>query len=121
MPGPLKSSNLLDGYPQPMGDRYCSCIDHKGPASYTQITPGSPPTGGDQIQASEFGLKFIDMMWGGALSDDGTYEVEGSPGVGGQAEPSKWFLIWITAATGAQVSGATNLSARSIRLFAIGR
>lgn len=121
MPGPLKSSNILDGYPQSMGDHVVSIVDHKGPASYTQITPGSPPTGGDQITAAEFGLKYIDMLWGGALSDDGTYEVEGSPGIASAAEPSKWFLMWITANTGAQVAGATNLSARSIRLCAIGR
>jgi hypothetical protein len=121
MPGPLRSTVTLDGYPQAWGDRMISMVDHKGPLSYTQIAPGAPPTGGDQITAAEFGLKFITMLWGGSLSDDGTFEVEGSPGVAQQGEPTKWFLMWITAATGAQVAGATNLSPRTIRLVAIGR
>ena len=122
MPGPLSASKALDGFPAGgFGDRYVSCVDHFGPASYTQVTTGTPPTGGDSISAAEFGLKALSMVWADGLSDNGQFNVLCSPGNSNRGEPTTWFLEWVTAATGAQVAGATNLSARSIRLFAIGR
>ena len=96
-----------------------SVIDHPGPASYAQVVTGSPPTGGDTVSASEFGLKWLDAVYGCSLSDDGQYEVELSPS-GTLNEPSSFIAEWIIAATGAQVSALTNLSARKIRLIAIG-
>jgi hypothetical protein len=111
---------LVRDFPQSVGSRVYSVIDHVGPASYTQITPGSPPTGGDVVKASEFGLRFISAVYAG-LSDDGTYNVEASMGIAGGQEVTQATLIWIVAHTGAEAAGAANLSARSIRLFAIGR
>jgi hypothetical protein len=96
-----------------------SIIDHVGPASYAQVVTGSPPTGGDVVSAVEFGLKYLDAVWGCALSDDGQYEVELSPG-GQLNEPTSFVAEWITASTGSQVSALTNLSARRIRLIAVG-
>jgi hypothetical protein len=119
MPAPLSSTSLLPGFPTDVGGKRLSCIDHAGPASYSQVVTGSPPTGGDTVTAVEFGMKWLDAVWGCALSDDGQYEVELSP-AGSANEPSSFIAEWIIAATGAQVNAATNLSARKIRLMAIG-
>jgi hypothetical protein len=120
MPGPLSSTKLLPGYPQACGGGLMSILDHIGPASYTQVTPGSPPTGGDVLTAAECGLKFIDAV-SGQLSDDATYEAEASMTVNNAGEVTQVRLLWQTAATGAQVAGATNLSARQIRFIVYGR
>lgn len=113
-------ATLLKDFPQPWGNRMVSIIDHVGPASYTQITTGSPPTGGDVVTAAEFGLKSLSQVLA-PLSDDGTYNVEATLGLALGQEASQARLMWITANTGAQAAGATNLSARSIRLIGIGR
>lgn len=120
MPGPLRSAATLDGFPQGLGDRYFSILDHKGPAAYAQIVVATPPTGGDVLTAAECGLKFIDAVNGG-ISDDGQFAVEATPTVGGGGEVTQARLLWSVAATGAQVAGATNLSARTIRLEVWGR
>lgn len=94
---------------------------HNGPSSYTQITTGSPPTGGDALQASDMDLKHMYVVLGVGLSDDGQYRVEAvwNGGIGSAA--TSVLLMWIVAATGAQVTGAVNLSARSVRLLALGQ
>jgi hypothetical protein len=120
MPGPLSTSENIADFPQAWGNRQIALVDHKGPASYASIVTGSPPTGGDVLTAAECGLKFISAVYAG-ISDDGTYNVEATPTVGAQGEVTQVRLIWITANTGAQVSAATNLSARSIRCLVIGR
>jgi hypothetical protein len=121
MPGPLRSTTVLDGFPAgAVGDRYMSVVDHKGPASYASIVTGTPPTGGDVITAAECGVKEITAIFCG-ISDDGQYNVEATPTVGGGGEPTQFRLIWIVANTGAQVTAATNLSARTIRCWVLGR
>lgn len=121
MPGPLRSANTLDGYPQGFaGDRYGSCIDHIGPASYAVVVVGTPPTGGDLLLASEFGLKIITMAWG-SVSDNGQFRADLTPTVGAKGEPTSWIIRYVVDATGVEVTAATNLSARSFRIFAIGR
>ncbi|HXP82578.1 MAG TPA: hypothetical protein VN976_21950 [Verrucomicrobiae bacterium] len=119
---PLSSTAVLPGFPAPSGgDRLVSIVDHKGPASYTTVTAGTnPPSGGDILTAAECGLKYITAV-SGQLSDDGTYLADASPGAGGGAEATSVVLIWSTANTGAQVSGATNLSARTVRFIVYGR
>jgi hypothetical protein len=111
---------LVKDFPQPFGSRIIGMIDHVGPASYTQVTTGSPPTGGDSVKASEFGMKYISAVFAG-ISDDGQYNVEASPTLTSGQEATSFQLIWMVAHTGAEVTGTTNLSGRSIRLFAIGR
>ena len=117
---PLSQSSLLPDFPQAAGARMMSIIDHKGPASYATLVTGSPPTGGDLLTAAECGLKFITAV-SAQLSDDGQYLVDASSMAGGGAESTQVRLIWVTAATGAQVANATPLNARTIRLIVWGR
>lgn len=116
--------------PVPPGDRPWTIIDVDGPASYAAISTGTPPTGGQVIKASDIGLQAID--WAQAMgSDNGQYDGIcyvvgglGNPRVGGTPNYSnpgtQINLQWITAATGAEVGGGTNLSARRVRLLVIG-
>lgn len=121
----------LDGYPDAFGSKRAAVIPHRGPSSYTQITPGAAPalaTGGDTVSASEAGMKFIDFVAGG-LTDSGTYRVEAIPTTvsGVVAEPGRimgvkatYRLRWVVVATGAEVAGAVDLDAEIVRLFVIG-
>lgn len=121
MPLPLSATAVLPGFPiSPGGDRLMSIVDHKGPASYASVVTGSPPTGGDVLTATECGLKYITAI-SGQISDDGQYSVEATPGQAGGGEGTSSVLFWATANTGAQVSAATNLSARTVRLIVYGR
>jgi hypothetical protein len=118
---PLSATSVLAGFPASSGsDRLMSIVDHKGPASYATLVTGSPPTGGDSLTAKECGLNYITAV-SAQLSDDGQYLVDASSMVGGGGESTSVVLIWTTANTGAQVSNATNLSARTIRLMVYGR
>ena len=115
-------STTLKVGPFGVGDRMLSEITVTGPASYTAITPGTPPagpTGGQDIPASAFGLKFIDKIEGG-LDQSGTYNVLAVPNVpsGGQGA-TKATLMWTTANGGAEASG--DLHTFTVRLLAIGR
>lgn len=111
---------LISGdYPNAIGNRRIAVIDHPGPASYTQVSVATPPTGGDSVQAVEFGLKSLDavLVMG---SDNGQYDGTAFP-VSGQLQPSTSVILeWVVAHTGAEVSAATNLSARTMRLVGIG-
>ena len=117
--------------PSPPGDQPWTIIDIDGPASYTVITVATPPTGGQVIKATDIGMQTID--WAQAMgSDDGQYAGECYL-VGGLANPrsggkpnysqsgSQINLQWITAATGAEVTGTTDVSARRMRLLVLGR
>lgn len=112
-------SNLPD-YPAPPGNKPVNIVNIVGPSSYTQISTGSPPTGGQVVKATDIGMQQIEFCFGGT-SDDGQYGVEpildGNPAGGA----SQMRLAWYVLNTGAQVSGATNLSARTMRLFVLGR
>src|SRR5712671_6513190 len=125
MPGPLRSTTVLDGYPAGgFGDRYVSVVDHLGPVSYVVLTNGTPPTGGDSISAAEAGLKSISAAFAVGLSDNGQFMALVSVGVGGKAEPTSFFISYFVRAGGAawvEVTAATNLSARTFRFFCIGR
>lgn len=107
------------------GDRPYSITDITGPASYTAIANGTAPaacTGGQALAASQFGLKNLEGVVMISGSTSGTYVVEAFQQTGyyqGRANPT-WALRWITAATGAEVSGATNLSGEQVRLLAFG-
>lgn len=117
--------------PSPPGDQPWTVIDIDGPASYTTITAATPPTGGQVIKATDIGMTTID--WAQCVgSDNGAYDGVcyivgglGNPRSGGSpnySQPgSQINLQWITAATGAEVSGSTNLSARHLRLLVMGR
>lgn len=112
-------AGIIDGYPQPSGARMESVIYKTGPSSYTVVTTGSPPTGGQALSATEFGLKYLDHVEA-TLSDNGQYFVYWTPKVTGKVPVSAGILMWVTAATGAEVVGTTDLSARQVRLRAVG-
>ena len=117
-------SKAVTGYPTVVGDKRLGVSVHAGPASYTQIGVATPPTGGDSITAVELGLKVIEGILGPSISQDGQYyavpvftNTQVNPANPGQTSVQ---LMWVVAATGAQVAGATNLSAKKVRVTAIG-
>jgi hypothetical protein len=110
----------FDGsYPAPPGNKHHSIIDRSIAGAYTAITPGTPPTGGVVVNASEFGLQQIE--WAQTLgSDDGTYDavVLMNPLSANKPSPSIRLQL-VVAATGAQATG-TIAAGRSMRILAIG-
>jgi hypothetical protein len=99
-------------------------IKWAGPTSYTQVTPGSPPTGGDQLPASDFGMGFVSQIIGG-ITDDCSFRVEGVLLAGG----TKVLLRWTSLRTatlggqsqtaGAEAAASSDLHTFTINLFAI--
>jgi hypothetical protein len=91
-----------------------------------------PVVGGDTVQAVQAGMKYFDKVEGGQ-TDDGAFTVQAVPVsvsaiIGG---PSKTYrLRWISNVTalvggqnqtaGQEAVAATNLSAETVRLMAIG-
>ena len=117
----------LDGYPTSFSNVKACVFVHPGPASYATVVIATPPTGGDTVLAAEAGMKAFDTIQGGMTSDDGQYMVQvispngNSASSSTAAQPTTTMkLRWIIAATGAEVANTTNLSARTIRLFAMG-
>jgi hypothetical protein len=108
------------GYPKVPGDGPWSVVDLTGPASYAVVAGGANPTGGQLVTAAECGLQSFDWLQGSG-SNTGVYEVIVFPV---PFSPGNVFssarLMWITAATGAQVTAGTNLSTFTVRLLAIG-
>lgn len=117
----------LAGYPTFIGDKKLSIYVHTGPVSYVQVVNAVPPTGGDTTTLAEAGMGSFDMVDSDMCSDDGQFVVQvispngNTAGGGTGAVPATTMkLRWITAATGAEVGAGVNLSARTIRLRAIG-
>lgn len=109
------SDKLLDGYPQAVGAKYEAVVQHTGPASYAQMTPGaqgSPATGGDKLTAQACGFGYIEDVQP-AVSLDGLYEV--FPIMVSNGPQQSVILAWYTL-NSTQVAGATNLSTTSVRL-----
>lgn len=107
------------GYPQAHGSKLVSVIEKTGPSSYTTVTTGTPPTGGQSVTASEFGLKYIEHVEG-CLSDNGQYLVFFTPTVSGKEGVTSGILFWMTAVNGLEVVAQVDLSGRTVRLKAIG-
>ena len=87
-----------------------------------------PATGGDTVNATEAGMKYLDFCAGG-LSDTGTYRVEAIPTTrsGFITNPSQigtpgtaYRLRWVVVATGAEAAALADLDAEIVRLFVIG-
>ena len=113
-------SKILDGYPQPVGAKMESVIYKSGDtAHYEVVSAGSPPTGGQAVYASEFGLKYLEHVEGG-MDATGAYRVFFTPKITGKGPVTSGILMWVTAATGAEVTHTTDLSAKQVRLRAIG-
>lgn len=115
----MAATKLPDGINLGFGNRLAGLITWTGPASYSQISTGSPPTGGQSIPATAFGLKFLDGIVLLGLDNTGAYGVEATVINPGKATSA--LLLWFVAHTGAEVSGATNLSGSSVTLMGIGR
>jgi hypothetical protein len=116
---------LSSGFPYPLGGgKYLSIIDHQGPASYTQVTTGTPPSGGDQISAQMFGLKWLDAVWVEGADATGAYLVVpvDLANLNHTFAILRWFaLSTTTPGVGAEVSGnSTALASLHIRVCAIG-
>lgn len=111
----------FDGsYPAPPGNKRDSILDLPINGSYTALTPGSPPTGGILVNASQFGLQQIEFAQC-VGSDDGTYDavVYMAPFNNNQPSPAIRLQL-ITAATGAAVATGTIPANRKIRIAATG-
>lgn len=107
----------LPQYPAPPGSRNESVMTFIGPASYSVISIGAPPTGGILITASDMGLQNFDQVvaWG---SDEGTYGARVIYPNQPQIPATTVRLQIFTLATGAEVAGATNLAAKTFRVWA---
>ena len=115
------ADKLYGGYPASIGNKTASMLRHVGPASYTVVSPGTTPTGGDAILPSAFGLKFIEYM-APAVSEDGAYFVMPVP-VGNKL--GQYLLRWFVIAGGPpaamlEVTAAAPLSSYAVHLYAIG-
>lgn len=110
-------------FPCSPGNMLHTCVDVVGPASYVQIVQGNPVTGGQSLALSQMGFQ-TEVIWAWTMmSDDGNYSarvalVPFNAGVGSQTGV---ILQWINHAIGTEVTGGTNLAARTIRIYAIGR
>lgn len=103
------ADTILPGYGTQWGNKNVTVIDHLGPASYA--------TGGETLTAAQFGYGGIEVIVG-SMDASSTYFVEAiHPGVGGA--PATIKLQWFTM-NGTEVSNATNLSTKSVRLIIVG-
>jgi hypothetical protein len=93
---------------------------HQGPSSYTPVTTGSSPSGGDIFFAAEAGLKWIDYII--PVDDEtGAYSVDVIPAK--TKDSSSVRLRWNVRSSGTwtEVSSSTSLSSYYVHLLVIGR
>lgn len=109
---------LRYSYPKQPGDQPWSIIDVTGPTSYVPLAPGTPPTGGQVINASDFGLQAIDVVMAQGSSDGRYSGMIPSGVIGGDSTTVR--LAWVNVA-GGQAAAASDLSPLHMRLLAIGR
>ncbi len=123
------ANRILAGYAQPIGEKIEIVIDHDGPTSYGNT--GTFATSGDQVNASDFGLGGFEYIEADNLSSDGVNAIQvvlGATTAGATnlqpvpaASPgpvvTTAVLHWYTTASSAtEVSNATNLSTKYVRL-----
>lgn len=119
-------------YPKQPGDQPWSMIDVAGPAAYVEFapsaSPGTPPTGGQEIRAQDFGLQSLEFVMAMG-SSDGVHSgvivpLGGSLATHRELTPGDDFLavalVWMEIATGQQAA-AGDLSTSTMRLLGIGR
>lgn len=107
--------------PHTPGDEVYARGTFNGPVSYTQVTPGSPPTGGQIVNAKDLGftggITHMDISGDGTGAFSAVAIFDNSPLI----PMMQVRILWLTAGTGAQVAGATNLSTKVLRFRAEGR
>lgn len=113
------ATGTLPEYPAPPGNKNKVIKTLSGPASYTQVSTGATPTGGQKVLAQDIGLIDIEFMTCG-VSDDGQYLIHAIYPTNPPVAVPSVLLLWVVAATGAQVAGAVNLASRTFRLDAVG-
>ena len=119
----MGANKLFGGYPEMVGHHAVALLRHQGPASYTAITTGTSPTGGDSLSPPMFGLKWVENIIP-ATSEDGAYLVV--PLLVGQGASQTILLRWFVMAGGPpgalaeEVTTGVDLSAIHVRLQAIG-
>ena len=104
----------------PPGDEPYARVRWVGPSSYTVLTVGSPPSGGDTISATQFGVSMITLVLGQS-SYDGRWLV-----VPVRISDAKWTLKWISLVTAtvggqsqtanAEAAAGTDLSSTYVKL-----
>lgn len=123
---PVKPSTSPN-YPDTENQGLWAVLTVQGPASYQKLQTVVPMIGGQLLTVaptkggSAFGsMSDLDFVHEGC-SDDGQYEaipfMERNPVTGANAVR----LMWISTTTGLEVLTGTNLSARTVRLLAMGR
>lgn len=110
-------------FPCPPGNLPWTVADIAGPAAYVQVVTGTPPTGGQAVGIAALGLS-VSVITAYALgSDDGTYRIDVlmNPFVPKRGSTTGIILRWIVISTGLEVAANVNLSARTVRVHAVGR
>ncbi len=126
----MAETQLIDwrGGSQVLNSKKIVLADHYGPASYVQVTPGTPPTNGDGISAAALGLNSIEAVVCMGNST-GAYVLVAFPQqvttagqlIGTGADKTvkcAWYTL--TAGGLVETAASTNLSAVSCRILAIG-
>ncbi len=103
---------FLNGYPDYVGYRQLFAGYGNGPASYV--------TGGDPVTL-ENNRRYIDVLFGGALSLSGNYYVRAIPAATGARQ--NWKVVWYYApgntvggTANNQVTAAANLSGETVQM-----
>jgi hypothetical protein len=100
------ANTLQAGYPVVFGNKRVGLVSHPGVSSYV--------AGGETLYPAAFGLKGFEAVFAMG-SDDGSYIAEITT-----VTPTSCKVVWTVRTTGAEVAGATNLSARKVPIMAIG-
>jgi hypothetical protein len=111
---------LTKGSPWGTGAKQKGILKHYGPASYTVVTTGTAPAGGDSVSASQFGLKVIESL---SISGDntGAYFVVAVPDTNTSGLAGNTYILrWFTAVGAVEVVATTNLSASFVKIEATG-
>jgi hypothetical protein len=107
---------FIPGFPTARGGKRECVITKVGPTSYTVITTGAPPTGGQDVTAAEFGMKYIEFLEASAC-DNGLHVIRCIP-TSSSPKCTVWKLQWCLAISGQETSGS--LDEYTVRLHAIG-
>lgn len=107
-------------YPAPPGSQLESIATHTGPNPYVPIAVASPPTGGDTLEAVEFGLKFFDSVEVLGTDATGHYTAQAVWDKGITEQPSSVKLLWLVATNMIEV-GSVDLSSITLRIRATGQ